>query len=101
MVYEIKFKRLATELSMDLVLRRPYLDEVEDYKEYKRIRQVYRDREVATRAKKRATMPVLTVSSDGQLDLDDDANQLINSVDQSPDDEYYGSSPGRDSKFSM
>lgn len=41
--YEIQFKRLNSELSMDVVLRRPFSDEVEDYREYKRLRQAARD----------------------------------------------------------
>jgi hypothetical protein len=38
-VYQINFKRLGDQTGMEQVLRRPFVDEVEDYKEYKRIRQ--------------------------------------------------------------
>lgn len=40
--YDIDFRRLQTEADMSAVLRRPYEDEVDDYKEYKRLRQLAR-----------------------------------------------------------
>ena len=42
LTYEIHFRRLPTEPPMATVLRRPYADEVEDYKEFKRLRGVVR-----------------------------------------------------------
>lgn len=66
MVYEINFKRLASEPSMEIVLRRPFSDEIEDYREYKRLRQVVRStQEEALKVKKQVTFPTLKVSSDG------------------------------------
>lgn len=69
MIYEVKFKRLPGEPSMEEVLRRPYADEVEDYKEYKRLRGEARARQERTpRAKKAvAIMPevMVHVSQDG------------------------------------
>ncbi|KAK5134485.1 hypothetical protein LTR08_006402 [Meristemomyces frigidus] len=41
-VYDISFRRLSSEISMDKVLSRPWTDEVEDYKEYKRLRNIAR-----------------------------------------------------------
>ena len=60
MVYEVNFKRLASEQSMDVVLRRPYSDELEDYREYKRLRNLAREKQ-----EKGSTSPLLTFSSDG------------------------------------
>ena len=68
-VYDIHFKRLASEVSMDLVLRRPYSDEIEDYREYKRIRQAARlAQEQAVKAKMEAATSTFTISSDGVFD---------------------------------
>ena len=39
-VYEIRFRRLTSEVNMDKVLSRPRADEVEDYQEYKRGRSL-------------------------------------------------------------
>ncbi|KAI6868063.1 hypothetical protein KC343_g11870 [Hortaea werneckii] len=44
-VYEITFTRLASEPSMTQVQRRPFAEEVEDYKEYKRLRDVHRKKQ--------------------------------------------------------
>ncbi|EMC92317.1 hypothetical protein BAUCODRAFT_151729 [Baudoinia panamericana UAMH 10762] len=41
-VYYINFKRLPDQLSMDTVLARPWTEEVEDYREYKRMRHAAR-----------------------------------------------------------
>lgn len=54
---------------MDVVLRRPYSDEVEDYQEYKRLRQTVRDQQDdAVKARLPASMPAVTVSQDGSDD---------------------------------
>ena len=64
--YEISFRRLENQASMDAVLRRPSADEVEDYKEYKRIRQAVRNaHNEAARPEPAGPTPVLTVSGDG------------------------------------
>lgn len=62
-VFLITFKRLPNERSMDLVLSRPHTDEVEDYIEYKRLRQVHREKQ------KEGSKPGLQYSADGVLDV--------------------------------
>ena len=94
MVYEVKFKRLPSELSMDLVLRRPFSDEVEDYREYKRLRSIMRsNQEEAAKAKKEATTPALTVSTDGTVEVyeDETAEAPFQSrfTDMIPEDVYH------------
>ncbi|KXT04541.1 hypothetical protein AC578_8663 [Pseudocercospora eumusae] len=59
MVYIVNFQRLASESSMELVLKRPWSDEIEDYTEYKRVRNLQRERSKAT------PTPVLTLATDG------------------------------------
>ncbi|KAI7459570.1 hypothetical protein KC351_g17643 [Hortaea werneckii] len=51
-VYEITFTRLASEPSMAQVQRRPFAEEVEDYKEYKRLRDVHRKKQISERPPK-------------------------------------------------
>ena len=56
---------------MESVLRRPFSDEIEDYREYKRIRQAARSaqqQQHAAKSKKDAASPVVTISSDGACD---------------------------------
>lgn len=65
MVYDIYFTRLSSEVSMDVVLRRPFADEVEDYKEYKRLRHVSRDPQEGSELKLNSA---LSISSDGTVD---------------------------------
>lgn len=56
---------------MEQVLKRPWLDEIEDYSEYKRIRQEYRSKQrkqeilYATAA----TTPVLSALRDGTTEI--------------------------------
>lgn len=50
---------------MDVVLRRPYSDEVEDYQEYKRLRQMARDQQDETM---KARQPAVTVAQDDGSD---------------------------------
>lgn len=70
-VYEVKFKRLASEPSIDVVLKRPYSDEIEDYQEYKRLHQVERERqEDVGKVRQPVGMPAVTVSQDGNDDRD-------------------------------
>ncbi|KAI7532972.1 hypothetical protein KC331_g13306 [Hortaea werneckii] len=54
-VYEISFTRLASEPSMNQVQRRPFAEEVEDYKEYKRLRDLHRKRQSSENKPKIAT----------------------------------------------
>ena len=69
MVYLISFKRLPDQPSMDLVLRRPWIEEIEDYREYKRLRQLAREKHAeAAKAKSASTGPTVTVSMDGAVD---------------------------------
>lgn len=71
MVYDIQFKRLSGEPSMDVVLRRPFSDEIEDYREYKRIRQDMKLNQQVSKSKGKAMGPTVTFSSDGaQEDMD-------------------------------
>ena len=68
-MYEVKFERLTSEISMEDVLRRPYSDEIEDYKEYKRLRDVFRDQQQdVTRPRVHAVAPTLTLTTDGAGD---------------------------------
>ena len=69
--YEIHFRRLPSELPMHLVLRRPFADEVEDYREYKRLRQAVRDEQGETRPPRRVAIVVGPV--DGTFDLNTDS----------------------------
>ena len=69
MVYDINFKRLPSQLSVDAVLRRPFADEVEDYREFKRLREAARIKQaVASRARMPAGTPATPLSSDGVQD---------------------------------
>jgi hypothetical protein len=78
MVYEIHFRRLASEPSMEIVLRRPFSDEIEDYREYKRIRQAVRlAQHEASGAERGGVLPSVNVSCDGALEeLGDDFSDL-------------------------
>lgn len=65
-LYQIDFKRIANQLGMDVVLRRPFTDEVEDYKEYKRIRQAQHDSHAqAPRRTRGGGNPIIVGPSDG------------------------------------
>lgn len=72
MIYDISFKRLPNQPSMDSVLRRPWVEEIEDYKEYKRLRQVARDQQASgARLKKDEIQPLLT-SGDATMEIFED-----------------------------
>lgn len=72
MIYEVKFERLASEISMDAVLRRPFADEVEDYKEYRRLRQLYRGQGIELgRPRSDAVRPNQNRETDGAADGED------------------------------
>lgn len=70
MDYEIHFKRLASQPKMTEVLRRPWTEEIEDYKEYKRLRRLAQEKQAAiAKAKTTATKaPAVTISADGTTD---------------------------------
>ncbi|OQN97653.1 hypothetical protein B0A48_16517 [Cryoendolithus antarcticus] len=63
--YDITFKRLPNEAAMDVVLSRPWAEEMDDYRLYKRMRRDAR-RQAAAEAAKR---PDLVVSSDGTAEI--------------------------------
>lgn len=69
MGYEITLERLASEPSMDFALRRPWTDEVEDYKEYKRLRREARDRQADSAIGKVRALPSLLFTADGTMDI--------------------------------
>ncbi|KAK3725463.1 hypothetical protein LTR37_000433 [Vermiconidia calcicola] len=72
MVYEITFKRLPSKPSQDVILRRPFSDEVEDYKEYNFIREAVRaQQEEAARARKVVSPPTI-IAPDGTVEFSDD-----------------------------
>ncbi|KAK6432514.1 hypothetical protein LTR95_011314 [Oleoguttula sp. CCFEE 5521] len=65
MVYDIKFKRLPNEPSMEGVLSRPWAEELDDYRLYKRMRRDARLQAAAEAARR----PDLVVSSDGTAEM--------------------------------
>lgn len=67
-IYDIQLERLSSEVDMQIVLRRPLADEVEDYKEYKRLRQVARDAR-NEHASPRGEMVLSSGPTDGTMDL--------------------------------
>jgi hypothetical protein len=67
MVYEISFRRLKSEIPADVVLRRPFADEVEDYKEYKRQRQIARNTHQQFTSEE-TRVPILMLPSDATSD---------------------------------
>ena len=85
--YQIDFRRIEDQLSMDQVLRRPFVDEVEDYREYKRIRQgMQESTHQAPKRTRRIGNAVITGPSDGA----DDALEFDGDVDPNADvDEMF------------
>ena len=74
----ISFKRLADQPSMDEVLRRPWIEEVEDYREYKRLRQLAREKASEAAAAKVATNnPTVILSTDGIVDVYEGAECIL------------------------
>lgn len=68
-MYDITFKRLSSESSMDAVLERPWAEEVEDFSRYKRLKQEARDKQEEAARKAAETKPGVVVSgSDGTVD---------------------------------
>lgn len=81
MIYKVKFERLASETSMDAVLRRPFADEVEDYKEYRRLRQLYRGQAIGSgRPRSDAIGPSHHRDTDGAADEEDPQRGRIDSL---------------------
>lgn len=70
MIYDISFKRLPSESSMDAVLERPYVEEVEDYSRYKRLKKDVKDQQENAAKKVAEARPGVVVSgSDGTVDV--------------------------------
>lgn len=72
MVYDITFKRLSSEPSMEAVLQRPWTEEVEDYAKYKRLKRSAREKrqEAERKTLETSSKPGVAVvsGSDGTLD---------------------------------
>jgi hypothetical protein len=70
MVYDITFKRLSSESSMEAVLLRPWTEEVEDYAKYKRLKRSAREEGQEAERKAMETKPgdLLVSGSDGTTD---------------------------------
>ncbi|KAK0811335.1 hypothetical protein LTR38_003663 [Friedmanniomyces endolithicus] len=86
MLYFISFKRLPDQLSMDEVLRRPWTEEIEDYREYKRLRRLARDKQTETaRPRIDLATPTVTFSTDGIVDVYEDGLMTPDSVSEEED----------------
>ncbi|KAK4542675.1 hypothetical protein LTR36_006247 [Oleoguttula mirabilis] len=68
--YDISFKRLPSERNMDEVLRRPWTEEIEDYKEATRLRHLARDK--LNKAKKNEMLLAVARPGDGAVDVFED-----------------------------
>jgi hypothetical protein len=70
MVYDITFKRLSSESSMEAVLQRPWTEEVEDYAKYKRLKRSAREKRQEAERKAMEMKPGAAVvsGSDGTID---------------------------------
>ena len=73
-VFLVTFMRLPNQTPMEEVLARPWSDEVEDYAEYKRLRQLAKE-------EKPGLKPAVTVQTDGPvdevLDVDSDSDEPL------------------------
>lgn len=67
-VYDISFSRLATEAPMEAVLLRPHTDELEDYKEFKRLRHLAITTQVKNPKLTRMGIPTFLHTVDGVND---------------------------------
>ncbi|KAK0306397.1 hypothetical protein LTR01_006255 [Friedmanniomyces endolithicus] len=86
MVYFISFKRLPDQVSMDEVLRRPWTEEIEDYREYKRLRRLARDQQTeATGPRLNLATPTVTFSTDGVVDVYEDGTMTPDSGSEEED----------------
>jgi hypothetical protein len=67
MVYDITFKRLTSESSMEAVLQRPWTEEIEDYARYKRLKRSAREKrqEIERRAMEAKPGDLVVTGSDG------------------------------------
>ncbi|QIW96194.1 hypothetical protein AMS68_001712 [Peltaster fructicola] len=72
-VFDIQFLRLASEGPMDAVLCRPYTDEVEDYREFKRLRHHALMTQVKTSKLARMGIPPFVLTTDGVHEEVDEA----------------------------
>lgn len=69
MVYDITFKRLESEGSMDNVLQRPWTEEIEDYKYYKKFKAEAREKRLQAVRQSVQNDPARAVTaSDGAVD---------------------------------
>jgi hypothetical protein len=70
MVYDITFRRLPSEPSMEAVLQRPWTEEVEDYAKYKQLKRTARERRQEAERKAMEAKPgaVVVSGSDGTID---------------------------------
>ncbi|KAK0322479.1 hypothetical protein LTR82_006438 [Friedmanniomyces endolithicus] len=86
MVYFISFKRLPDQVSMDEVLRRPWTEEIEDYRGYKRLRRLARDQQTeATGPRLNLATPTVTFSTDGVVDVYEDGTMTPDSGSEEED----------------
>lgn len=73
-VFLVNFRRLPNQVPMEEVLSRPWSDEVEDYAEYKRLRQLAKE-------EKPPLKPAVTVQTDGPvdevIDVDSDSDEPL------------------------
>lgn len=96
MTYDITFKRLLSEPSMEAVLARPWAEELDDYRKYKRMRRDAR-KEKTQHAGKMDERPDMLSSSDGTIEPQmpgrDSAAHLLE-LPQRLDDSTAGSPTG-------
>ena len=67
MAYDITFKRLSSESSMEAVLQRPRTEEIEDYAKYKRLKRSAREKrqEIERKAMEAKPGDLVVSGSDG------------------------------------
>lgn len=69
--YDITFKRLPNEAPIDAVLVRPWAEEIEDYREYKRLRQAAKAKVVENEAPVTDHRKASVISTDGAEEVED------------------------------
>ena len=80
--YDIDFRRLSNQLPMSEVLHRPISDELDDYKEYKRIRQTVRSsRNAFGRAK-----PLIEPEQTKKVEI---STAVVQSTKPKPPEDYF------------
>ncbi|KAK3671336.1 hypothetical protein LTR78_008796 [Recurvomyces mirabilis] len=85
MVYDIHFVRLPDQQPMEEVLCRPWTEEIEDYKEYKRLRFLVRDKKAEAVRSVAGALSTLAGSADGACDVDDVHTEASSSGDLTGD----------------